>query len=108
MADVRSTIPEDEVPHRGGDDRRSLRWGRPRSKSRFGLIGGSPGPGVADDSKKLEPAMRERLCERMCATAQVGIAFGSRARIDCDNIRQAALWALARASRRCPCVLARC
>jgi ribonuclease HII len=42
-------------------------------------------PRGLDDSKKLD------------ATAQVGIAFGSRARIDRDNIRQASLWALRQA-----------
>jgi ribonuclease HII len=59
-------------------------------------------PRGLDDSKKLVPAMRERLYERICATAQVGIAFGSRARIDRDNIRQASLWALARAVAALP------
>jgi ribonuclease HII len=59
-------------------------------------------PRGLDDSKKLEPAMRERLYERICATAHVGIAFGSRARIDRDNIRQASLWALARAVAALP------
>jgi ribonuclease HII len=59
-------------------------------------------PRGLDDSKKLEPATRERLYERICATAQVGIAFGSRARIDRDNIRQASLWALARAVAALP------
>lgn len=54
-------------------------------------------PRGLNDSKKLEAAAREKLYARICATAQVGIAFGSRARIDRDNIRQASLWALKRA-----------
>jgi ribonuclease HII len=54
-------------------------------------------PRGLNDSKKLDPATREKLYARICATAEVGVAFGSRARIDRDNIRQASLWALARA-----------
>ena len=54
-------------------------------------------PRGLNDSKKLDAAAREKLYGRICATAQVGIAFGSRARIDRDNIRQASLWALKRA-----------
>jgi ribonuclease HII len=54
-------------------------------------------PRGLDDSKKLDREQREKLYARVCATAQVGVAFGSRARIDRDNIRQASLWALKRA-----------
>src|SRR3984893_13637122 len=54
-------------------------------------------PRGLNDSKKLTASEREKLYQRICATAEVGIAFGSRARIDRDNIRQASLWALARA-----------
>jgi len=59
-------------------------------------------PRGLDDSKKLSPAEREKLYARICATAQVGVAFGCRARIDRDNIRQASLWALARAVAALP------
>jgi ribonuclease HII len=59
-------------------------------------------PRGLDDSKKLDAAERDKLYRRICATAQVGIAFGSRARIDRDNIRQASLWALARAVAALP------
>jgi ribonuclease HII len=59
-------------------------------------------PRGLDDSKKLTAARREKLYARICATAQVGVAFGSRARIDRDNIRQASLWALARAVAALP------
>jgi ribonuclease HII len=59
-------------------------------------------PRGLNDSKKLAPAAREKLYERICASAEVGIAFGSRARIDRDNIRQASLWALARAVAALP------
>jgi ribonuclease HII len=59
-------------------------------------------PRGLDDSKKLDAAEREKLYARICATAEVGIAFGSRARIDRDNIRRASLWALARAVRALP------
>jgi ribonuclease HII len=54
-------------------------------------------PRGLDDSKKLDHAAREKLYARICATAHVGVAFGSRARIDRDNIRQASLWALRQA-----------
>jgi ribonuclease HII len=59
-------------------------------------------PRGLDDSKKLGVAERETLYARICATAEVGIAFGSRARIDRDNIRRASLWALARAVMALP------
>jgi ribonuclease HII len=59
-------------------------------------------PRGLNDSKKLDAEEREKLYGRICATAQVGVAFGSRARIDRDNIRQASLWALARAVRALP------
>src|SRR5262249_1942459 len=54
-------------------------------------------PRGLDDSKKLDMEQREKLYARICAVAQVSVAFGSRARIDRDNIRQASLWALKRA-----------
>jgi ribonuclease HII len=54
-------------------------------------------PRGLDDSKKLDAARRDVLYHRICACAEVAVAFGSRARIDRDNIRQASLWALARA-----------
>src|SRR5271166_4437592 len=59
-------------------------------------------PRGLDDSKRLTAAQRETLYTRICATAEVGVAFGSRARIDRDNIRQASLWALARAVAALP------
>jgi ribonuclease HII len=59
-------------------------------------------PRGLDDSKKLLPETRTRLYERICATAEVAVAFGSTARIDRDNILRASLWALARAVRALP------
>jgi ribonuclease HII len=59
-------------------------------------------PRGLDDSKKLDAAAREKLYARICATAEVAVAFGSRARIDRDNIRQASLWALAHAVMALP------
>ena len=59
-------------------------------------------PRGLNNSKKLTAPEREKLYLRICATAEVGIAFGSRARIDRDNIRQASLWALARAVAALP------
>ncbi len=60
-------------------------------------------PRGLNDSKKLDHEERERLYEKICATAEVAVAIGSPARIDRDNIRQASLWALARAVRALPC-----
>jgi ribonuclease HII len=59
-------------------------------------------PRGLNDSKRLCAAEREALYEKICATAQIGVAFGSRARIDRDNILQASLWALARAVQALP------
>ena len=55
-----------------------------------------------NDSKKLTMEEREKLYLKICATAEVAVAFGSTARIDRDNILQASLWALARAVRALP------
>jgi ribonuclease HII len=60
-------------------------------------------PRGLNDSKKLDAQEREALYAKICATAQVSIAFGSTARIDRDNILRASLWALARAVRALPC-----
>jgi ribonuclease HII len=59
-------------------------------------------PRGLNDSKKLTPEERERLYLKICASAEVAVAFGSTARIDRDNILQASLWALARAVRALP------
>src|SRR5215510_10051474 len=59
-------------------------------------------PKGLDDSKKLLPEQREKLYAKICATAEVAIAFGCTARIDRDNILQASLWALARAVSALP------
>jgi ribonuclease HII len=54
-------------------------------------------PRGLNDSKKLSREQREVLYGRITAAAQIGIAVGSPARIDRDNILRASLWALARA-----------
>jgi ribonuclease HII len=54
-------------------------------------------PRGLDDSKRLTRDEREALYAKICASAQVSVAFGCTARIDRDNIRQASLWALSRA-----------
>jgi ribonuclease HII len=59
-------------------------------------------PRGLNDSKKLDAAQREKLYDKICATAQVAVAFGSIERIDRDNILRASLWALARAVRALP------
>jgi len=56
-------------------------------------------PRGLNDSKKLDAAAREKLYAKICASADVAVAFGSTARIDRDNILRASLWALARAVR---------
>ena len=59
-------------------------------------------PRGLDDSKRLTAEERERLFEKICATASFAVAFASPARIDRDNILRASLWALARAVRALP------
>ncbi len=59
-------------------------------------------PRGLNDSKKLDAVARHKLYEKICATAQVAVAFGSIARIDRDNILRASLWALARAVKALP------
>src|SRR5919108_2295614 len=59
-------------------------------------------PRGLNDSKKLLPEEREKLYEKICATAEVSVAFGSTARIDRDNILRASLWALAAAVKALP------
>jgi ribonuclease HII len=59
-------------------------------------------PRGLNDSKKLDAEAREKLYEKICATAEVAVAFGSTERIDRDNILRASLWALARAVKALP------
>ncbi len=59
-------------------------------------------PRGLNDSKKLDAEEREKLYEKICASAEVAVAFGSIARIDRDNILQASLWALTRAVKALP------
>jgi len=59
-------------------------------------------PRGLNDSKKLDAAQREKLYEKICASAQVAVACGSIERIDRDNILRASLWALARAVKALP------
>src|SRR5215813_11609619 len=59
-------------------------------------------PRGLDDSKKLEPEVREMLYAKICASAEVAVAVAPPARIDRDNILRASLWALARAVAALP------
>src|SRR5262245_36497375 len=59
-------------------------------------------PRGLNDSKKLDREAREALYLKICASAEVAVAFGSTSRIDRDNILQASLWALARAVKALP------
>jgi ribonuclease HII len=54
-------------------------------------------PRGLNDSKKLDQAEREKLYDKICASAEVAVAFAPPARIDRDNILRASLWALAQA-----------
>ena len=54
-------------------------------------------PGI-DDSKALDELARERICERIMASAlAVGVGIGDVARIDRDNILAATMWAMVEA-----------
>ena len=59
-------------------------------------------PRGLNDSKKLDAEEREKLYVKICATAQVAVAFGAVDRIDRDNILRASLWALASAVKALP------
>src|SRR4051812_15124264 len=59
-------------------------------------------PRGLNDSKKLTAEEREKLYDKICATAEVAVAFGSTDRIDRDNILRASLWALAAAVKALP------
>jgi ribonuclease HII len=59
-------------------------------------------PRGINDSKRLSADERERLFEKICATASFAVAVASPARIDRDNILRASLWALACAVKALP------
>jgi ribonuclease HII len=59
-------------------------------------------PRGLNDSKKLNPQQREKLYDKICASAEVAVAFGNVDRIDRHNILRASLWALARAVKALP------
>src|SRR5437868_3640952 len=59
-------------------------------------------PRGLNDSKKLDAETREKLYKKICASAEVAVAFAPPARIDRDNILRASLWALARAVAALP------
>ena len=52
-------------------------------------------PRGLNDSKKLDREEREQLYAKICASAEVAVAFAPPSRIDRDNILRASLWALA-------------
>ena len=59
-------------------------------------------PRGLNDSKKLDRDEREKLYAKICASAEVAVAFAPPSRIDRDNILRASLWALARAVMALP------
>ena len=82
---------------RPGGGRSPARWSPPPSSS----IPSASRAG-SNDSKKLTMRGAREALRKICATAEVAVAFGSTARIDRDNILHASLWALARAVRALP------
>src|SRR3979490_65933 len=54
-------------------------------------------PRGLDASRKVARQTREKLYAKICASAEVAVAFAPPERIDRDNILRASLWALARA-----------
>lgn len=61
-------------------------------------------PQGIDDSKALEAEDRERLFERISATAlAIGVGIGDVGRIDRDNILAATMWAMTDAVKRLSC-----
>lgn len=54
-------------------------------------------PDGIDDSKMLDPEVREVLYRRITATSRYGVGVADVARIDRDNILNATLWAMAEA-----------
>jgi ribonuclease HII len=59
-------------------------------------------PRGLNDSKKLDRDEREKLYAKICASAEVAVAFAPPSRIDRDNILRASLWALACAVKALP------
>jgi len=59
-------------------------------------------PDGLNDSKKLTQAAREALFDQILASAHVSVVAASVLRIDTTNIRQATLWAMARAVNGLP------
>jgi len=59
-------------------------------------------PRGLNDSKKLDREEREKLYLKICASAEVAVAFAPPSRIDRDNILRASLWALACAVKALP------
>ena len=82
---------------RPGAGRSPVRWWPPPSSS---IPSASRAGSTIPRSSTREE--REKLYAKICATAEVAVAFGSTDRIDRDNILRASLWALARAVRALP------
>jgi ribonuclease HII len=59
-------------------------------------------PRGLNDSKKLDCEAREKLYDKIMASAEVAVAIGCTDRIDRDNILRASLWALAQAVKALP------
>jgi len=60
-------------------------------------------PRGLDDSKRLTAAERERLYDRILASATVSVAVASHARVDSMNILHASLWGMSRAVASLAC-----
>lgn len=97
----RQAMASGDVPVAGADEVGRGPWAGPVVAAAV-ILDPERVPHGLNDSKKLKAARREELYEIICATAQVSIAFAPPARIDATNIREATLWALARACEGLP------
>ncbi|WP_081853023.1 ribonuclease HII [Bosea sp. 117] len=97
----RAALRRGEAPVAGADEVGRGPWAGPVVAAAV-ILDPKRVPSGLDDSKKLTPRQREELFDVICATAEVAVAFAPPSRIDAHDIRQATLWALARATQALP------
>lgn len=97
----RSALAAGDAPVAGADEVGRGPWAGPVVACAV-ILDPARVPEGLDDSKKLTAPQREALFDVICATAEVAIAFAPPSRIDGHDIRQATLWALARAAASLP------
>ncbi|MCJ8143750.1 ribonuclease HII [Ancylobacter sp. A5.8] len=101
FATERTALAAGEMPVAGADEVGRGPWAGPVVAAAV-ILDPERVPEGLDDSKKLSASRREALFEIICASAEVSLAFAPPARIDATDIRQATLWALARACAGLP------